>query len=192
MVLLIDNYDSFVFNLARYIMQLGYETQVVRNDKIMLSEIQHLNPSHIVLSPGPKAPDQAGITLSVIQRFYQTVPILGVCLGHQALGQSFGGVVSKAKKPLHGKASVIRHTQRGIFKNIKKEIKVGRYHSLIVSQENFPDVLEITACSEEGEVMALQHRDYPVFGVQFHPESILTEFGYDLLNNFLRVHHDFL
>ncbi len=190
MVLVIDNYDSFVFNLARYIMQLGYKTQVVRNDKITLSEISHLNPSHIVLSPGPKAPDQAGITLAVIQHFYQTVPMLGVCLGHQALGQAFGGVVSKAKKPLHGKASVIKHTQRGIFKDIKKEIKVGRYHSLIVSQENFPGVLEITAYSEEGEVMALQHRDYPVFGVQFHPESVLTESGYDLLTNFLSVRHD--
>lgn len=187
MILVIDNYDSFVFNLARYVNVLGFDTHIVRNDKITLDEIKSLNPTHIILSPGPKAPSQAGICLPVIKAFFKRYPILGVCLGHQAIGQAFGGVVEKAKKPMHGKASFIAHGQTSLFHNVTSTLKVGRYHSLIVSKENFPADLCITAESEEGEIMALQHRDYPVFGVQFHPESILTEQGDILLKNFLQV-----
>ncbi len=185
MIVVIDNYDSFVYNLARYIEELGAKTKVVRNDAITLDEIEKINPSHIVISPGPCAPLQAGISMDVIQRFGAEIPVLGVCLGHQAIGQVYGGVVQRAKQPLHGKASPVMHDAKGLFAGLPQPLLVGRYHSLIVAEENFPDALEITARSMEGEVMALQHKIHPVYGVQFHPESVLTECGYQLLKNFM-------
>jgi len=187
MILLIDNYDSFVYNLARYVGELGFERCVKRNDAMTLEEIKALAPSHIIVSPGPKAPEQAGISMAVIREFAGRIPILGVCLGHQAIGQVFGGVVTRAKRPLHGKASLIRHDRKNLFRNLPNPLSVARYHSLIVSDENFPSELNVTARCDGGEIMALEHRDYPVFGVQFHPESVLTEGGYDLLKNFLTV-----
>lgn len=187
MILLIDNYDSFVYNVARYVGELGRARMVKRNDAITLDEIAELKPSHIIISPGPCAPLQAGISMDVIREFGPKIPILGVCLGHQAIGQVYGGVVTRAKKPMHGKASIITHTAKTIFAGLDNPLQVARYHSLIVADEQLPDVLEVTARSVENEIMALQHRDYPVFGVQFHPESVLTQQGYQLLENFLRV-----
>ncbi len=185
MILLIDNYDSFVYNLARYVGELGFERYVVRNNMIQLDEIEKKNPSHIIISPGPCAPDQAGVSLDVIKRFGQSIPILGVCLGHQAIGQAYGGKVVRAKFPMHGKASIIKHDEKNIFELIENPLRVARYHSLIVSDENFPAELCVTARCENGEIMALRHREYPVFGVQFHPESVLTSNGHHLLQNFL-------
>jgi anthranilate synthase component 2/para-aminobenzoate synthetase component 2 len=187
MVLLIDNYDSFVFNLARYVSELGYKKTVVRNDKICLAEVECLNPSHIIISPGPCSPDQAGISLALIEQFSGKIPILGVCLGHQAIGQVFGGKVCKAQKPLHGKTSLIHHDEFAIFKGIKNPFLATRYHSLIVANDCFSKDLIVTATSEEGEIMGIRHRDHLTFGVQFHPEAILTECGYDLLRNFLSI-----
>lgn len=187
MILIIDNYDSFVYNLARYVSELNYAAQVIRNNAITVSEIAALNPSHIIISPGPCTPDQAGISLDVIQHFSHSIPILGVCLGHQAIAQSFGGKVVRAGKPYHGKSSLIHHTQHELFTNISNPFSAGRYHSLIVSQEYLPDTLEVIAYGPENEIMALRHRQYAVFGVQFHPESILTEYGHQLLQNFLMM-----
>ncbi len=185
MILLIDNYDSFVFNLARYVSELGYDQMVKRNDSITIDEIQTLKPSHIIISPGPCAPLQAGISMRVIEQLGARIPILGVCLGHQAIGQVYGGKVARAKRPMHGKSSIIKHDEKALFLNVKNPLKVARYHSLIVNDENFPAVLQVTARCEIGEIMALQHREYPVYGVQFHPESVLTEMGHSLLKNFL-------
>jgi para-aminobenzoate synthetase component 2 len=185
MILLIDNYDSFVYNLARYVGELGYERLVKRNDAIGLAEIERLQPSHIIISPGPCAPLAAGISMEVIKRFGARIPMLGVCLGHQAIGQVYGGDVVRAKKPMHGKSSLITHDEKNIFLGLKNPLQVGRYHSLVVQDENLPEVLAVTARSEEGEIMGLQHNEYPVFGVQFHPESVLTQQGYVLLKNFL-------
>lgn len=185
MILLIDNYDSFVYNLARYVSELGYTCCVKRNDAITLAEIEILNPSHIIISPGPCAPLQAGISLAVIKAFGGRVPILGVCLGHQAIGEAYGGLVVRAKKPMHGRAALISHSGENIFFGLPESLQVGRYHSLIVSEENFPAELEVTARSAEGEIMGLAHRTHAVFGVQFHPESVLTQYGCDLLKNFL-------
>lgn len=187
MILLIDNYDSFVHNLARYIGQLGYPRRVVRNDAITIQEIERLNPTHIILSPGPCTPNEAGITLEVIAHFYKAIPILGICLGHQAIGQYFQGSIEPAKEPMHGKSSMIQHNEQGIFGSLKSPLKVGRYHSLIVNPKNLVSDIEVIAISSIGEVMALQHTKYPVFGLQFHPESILTEGGYELLANFLKL-----
>lgn len=186
MILLIDNYDSFVYNLARYVCELGYQAIVKRHDEITVQEIKQLNPSHIIISPGPCAPNQAGISLEVIQYFGETIPILGVCLGHQAIGQVYGGVITRAKRPMHGKSSLIQHHQKELFLGLENPLRVARYHSLIVSDDHFPEELEVTARCEIGEVMALRHREFPVFGVQFHPESVLTEWGYELLRNFLK------
>lgn len=187
MILLIDNYDSFVYNLARYVSELGYEKMVVRNDKMTLNGILALKPSHIIISPGPGNPTQAGISMEVISHFGSSIPILGVCLGHQAIGQAYGGCIKRAKKPLHGKSALVTHDNKNLFLGLANPLKVGRYHSLIVSEEHFPEELEITARSLEGEIMGLKHRQYPVYGVQFHPESILTEQGYELLKNFFLV-----
>ena len=187
MILLIDNYDSFVFNLARYVRELGFITKVVRNDAITLAEIHSLRPSHIIISPGPCSPNEAGISMEVIREFGPTIPILGVCLGHQAIGQVYGGIVTRAKRPMHGKASNIEHNQTGLFYNIENPQVVGRYHSLIVSNQNLPDTLLVAARCDIGEIMALKHKEYSVFGVQFHPESVLTQFGYELLNNFITL-----
>lgn len=187
MILLIDNYDSFVHNLARYVGELGYPRHVIRNDALSLDEIIEINPSHIILSPGPCTPDKAGITMDVIKKFSPKIPILGVCLGHQAIGQAFGGLVVRAHKPMHGKACLLNHSSNGIFTDLKNPFRVGRYHSLIVSREKFPSDLIVTSLSEEGEIMSLAHRVYPTIGVQFHPESILTEDGHKLLKNFIAL-----
>jgi para-aminobenzoate synthetase component II len=188
MVLLIDNYDSFVYNLARYIQLLGFETTVVRNDAITLNEIALLKPSHIILSPGPCTPTEAGICLAVIATFGANTPILGVCLGHQAIGQAYGGNIVRAQQPLHGKATEIYHNEKGLFTDLPQPLTVGRYHSLIVSEIALPPELMVTARSAIGEIMALQHQHYAVFGVQFHPESILTQAGLALLGHFLKKH----
>lgn len=185
MILLIDNFDSFVFNLARYANELGFVTEVKRNNAINLPEITALNPSHIIISPGPCTPDEAGISLDVVRHFAATIPILGVCLGHQVIGQVYGAHVTQATRPMHGKSSRITHDEKKIFHGLENPLVVGRYHSLIVSEESFPAELQVTARCERGEVMALMHRMYSVFGVQFHPESVLTRQGYELLKNFL-------
>lgn len=187
MILLIDNYDSFVYNLARYVSELGVETLVKRNDEIGLHEIKQLKPSHIIISPGPCAPDQAGVSMDVIQTFGATKPILGVCLGHQAIGQIYGGIVGRAKNPMHGKASLIQHDKKNLFHGLENPLTVARYHSLIVNEENFPEQLRVTARCDRGEIMAIQHCEYPVYGVQFHPESVLTQSGHRLLKNFISL-----
>ena len=185
MVLLIDNYDSFVYNLARYVSELGWQRVVVRNDAVTLKEIEALTPSHILLSPGPCTPHEAGISNAVVEHFGPAIPILGVCLGHQCIGQVYGGRVVRAWRPMHGKTSLVEHDEQGIFAGLSSPLRVTRYHSLIVSPEDLPAELIVTARSAEGEIMALAHRRHPVVGVQFHPEAVLTEHGYDLLRNFL-------
>lgn len=187
MILLIDNYDSFTYNLYQYMGIFAEDITVVRNDKITIEEIKEMNPEKIVLSPGPKSPKEAGICLDVIKEFYNKIPILGICLGHQSIGEALGGTVSYAKELLHGKQSVIQHSGTGIFAGIPSPIKVARYHSLAVQKQNLPECLEILAETEDGEIMAMKHREYPVFGMQFHPESIYTEHGKRMLENFLNV-----
>jgi para-aminobenzoate synthetase component II len=184
-VLLIDNYDSFAHNLARYLRELDRPVEVVRNDARSLLEIAQLAPSHIVISPGPCDPNRAGISLEVVRRFAGEVPILGVCLGHQCIGQAFGGRVVRAERVMHGKTSQLRHAGRGLFSGIPSPLRVTRYHSLTVERASLPVDLEITAETEDGVIMALAHRDLPIVGVQFHPEAVLTEHGHDLLRNFL-------
>jgi anthranilate synthase/phosphoribosyltransferase len=186
MILLIDNYDSFTYNLAQYLGELGAQVQVVRNDAVTLAEIDALAPTHIVISPGPGTPDDAGISLGVVERFAPSIPILGVCLGHQVIGQGFGGQVVRAERLMHGKVSPVHHDGGGIFNRIPSPFDATRYHSLIVP-EPLPDSLEVTARTPEGEVMGLRHRQYPTVGVQFHPESILTEHGHQLLKGFLEI-----
>ncbi len=185
MILVIDNYDSFVHNLARYLRELGWSTQVVRNDGFSLDEIAALKPSHIVISPGPCTPNEAGISVATVRRFGPSIPILGVCLGHQSIGQAFGGRIVRARRPMHGKTSMIRHNGGGIFAGLPNPLRATRYHSLVVAKEDLPEDLVITAESQEGEIMALAHRRHPIVGLQFHPEAVLTEHGYDLLRNFL-------
>jgi para-aminobenzoate synthetase component II len=186
MVLLIDNYDSFVYNLARYISELGYETVVKRNDEISLKQIEQSNPSHIIISPGPCTPNEAGISMELIKTFGASLPILGVCLGHQAIGQVYGGHIKKARTPVHGRSSAISHTGKAIFAGLANPLTVARYHSLVVDAYNLPTDLVVTAKTLDGEIMAIQHISYPVYGVQFHPESILTQQGHLLLENFLK------
>ena len=185
MILLIDNYDSFVYNLARYVGELGFERVVKRNDHISLEDVKVLAPSHIIVSPGPGEPKQAGISMDVVRNFGAHIPILGVCLGHQAIAEVYGARVTRAKYPMHGKASMIQHNEKKIFKNIINPLQAARYHSLIVSDENFPKELQVTARCDKNEIMGLEHTIFPVFGVQFHPESILTQCGHELLKNFL-------
>lgn len=187
MILVIDNYDSFTYNLVQELGELGAELHVVRNDQITLDDIRRMNPSHIVISPGPGTPDDSGVSLEVIQTFGPTVPVLGVCLGHQSIGQVFGGVVKRAPKLMHGKTSRIEHNGEGIFAGLSQGFQATRYHSLIVEAATLPDVLEVTARSEDGEIMGLRHKHYPVVGVQFHPESILTPEGMTMLKNFLAM-----
>nr|WP_234970301.1 aminodeoxychorismate/anthranilate synthase component II [Marinitoga hydrogenitolerans] len=182
---MIDNYDSFTYNLVHYLNLLNEKVKVFRNDKIDIEDIERMNPDMIVISPGPKTPDEAGISLEIIKRFKKNIPIFGVCLGHQTIAQSFGAKIIKAIEPVHGKVYSIKHNSKGIFKGLKNPLKVTRYHSLIVSKRNFPDELEVTAESFEGEIMALKHKIYPIESVQFHPEAILTEQGLDMLRNFL-------
>ncbi|MDF1586979.1 anthranilate synthase component II [Marinimicrococcus flavescens] len=185
MILLLDNYDSFVWNLARYVAELGHSRLVVRNDAITLDEIATLAPSHIILSPGPCGPAEAGISCALIERFAGTIPILGVCLGHQCIGAAFGGRVGRARRPMHGKTSAVSHDERGVFEGLPSPLTVTRYHSLIVEEEGLPACLRITARSPEGEIMGLAHRTLPVAGVQFHPEAVLSQHGHELLRNFL-------
>ena len=185
MLLMIDNYDSFTYNLVQYFGELGEEVRVFRNDGISLEEIEKHAPSGLVISPGPCTPNEAGISLSLIQHFSGRLPILGVCLGHQAIGAAFGGEVVRAEKLMHGKTSMIRHDGKTLFQGLPNPFEATRYHSLILRRESLPDCFEISAETDEGEVMGIRHQSYPIEGVQFHPESILTRFGKDLLQNFL-------
>lgn len=186
-VLVIDNYDSFVHNLARYCRVLGATTQVVRNDQITVAQVQALNPSHIILSPGPCTPSEAGICVELVRQLAGKVPILGVCLGHQAIAQAFGGEVVRASFPMHGKASHITHDATGVFANLPSPLKIGRYHSLVVPEVGLPDTLHVSARTSSGTIMALAHKVYPIYGVQFHPESVLTEHGFEMMQNFLQA-----
>jgi para-aminobenzoate synthetase component 2 len=186
-ILLLDNYDSFTYNLAQYLGQMGQELVVRRNDQITLDEIAELRPERILISPGPCTPQEAGISIPLIQRFAGEIPILGVCLGHQAIGAAFGGRVIRAKKLMHGKTSEIEHDGRGVFENLPKPFTATRYHSLIVERETLPSELEISAETDDGVIMGLRHRKLRVEGVQFHPESVLTTSGFDLLKNFLHL-----
>jgi len=186
MILMIDNYDSFTYNLVQYLGQLGEEVVVHRNDAITLDEIKAMNPEAIFLSPGPCSPERAGITVDVVRRFHRHVPLMGVCLGHQAIGHAFGGRVVRAGKVMHGKTSPILNDGRTIFKGLPSPFPAGRYHSLIVERESLPDCLEVSAETEEGEIMGLRHRTLPVEGIQFHPESILTPGGKRIIRNFLQ------
>ena len=190
MLLMIDNYDSFTFNLVQYLGELGQEVKVVRNDALDVAGIRALAPARIMISPGPGTPDDAGVTLDVLRELAGEIPIFGVCLGHQAIGQAFGGRVVRAKQVMHGKTSPIRHRGKGVFAGLPDPFEATRYHSLVVEQASLPDCLEVTAWTEQAdgsidEIMGLRHRDLPVEGVQFHPESILTRHGHDMLRNFL-------
>lgn len=186
MILLIDNYDSFVHNLARYIRLLGQETQVVRSDQIGLGDVGRLEPNAIVISPGPKSPREAGVSLDVVKEFSGTIPILGVCLGHQTIGAAFEAQVV-AGQPVHGRSSAIYHGGEGLFAGLPSPMQVGRYHSLIIDRNTLPDCLAITAETEDGTIMAVQHRAHPTFGVQFHPESVLSNEGAAVVGNFLKL-----
>ena len=185
MILLIDNYDSFVYNLARYVRELGADCVVHRHDAVSLADIERLQPSHIMISPGPGTPAQAGISLDVVRRFGPTTPILGVCLGHQCIGAAYGAGIVRAARPMHGKTSLIRHLGRGIFAGLPSPFRAARYHSLVIARASLPPHLRVTAIAEDGEIMAVEHVRHPVVGVQFHPESVLTEQGYRLLDRFL-------
>ena len=185
MLLLIDNYDSFTYNLAQYLGELGAEVRVMRNDAIDVAGIAALSPERIVISPGPCTPDQAGVSVAAIREFAGKIPLLGVCLGHQAIGQAFGGKVVRARTLMHGKTSPVRHDGKGVFRGLPVPFEAGRYHSLAISREGFPACLEITAETEDGEIMGVRHRTLAVEGVQFHPESVLTGHGHALLKNFL-------
>jgi len=187
MLLVIDNYDSFTYNLVQYFGELGAEMKVVRNDAMTLDQIRDLAPSHICISPGPCTPNEAGISCDVIREFGQSTPIFGVCLGHQSIGQVFGGDVVRAEKLMHGKTSLILHQGKSVFAGLASPFTATRYHSLIVKRETLPDCLEITAETENGTIMGLMHKEFPIHGVQFHPESILTEDGMKMLENFLKI-----
>ena len=188
MLLMIDNYDSFTYNLVQYFGELGQEVKVFRNDAISLAEIARLNPHYLVVSPGPCAPAQAGISLAAIREFAGKIPLLGVCLGHQAIGEAFGGRIVHAQRLMHGKVSPVHHLDRGVFRGLPNPLTCTRYHSLAIERATLPECLEITAWTEDGEIMGVRHKTLPVEGVQFHPESILTERGHDLLANFLKEH----
>jgi anthranilate synthase/aminodeoxychorismate synthase-like glutamine amidotransferase len=186
-LLLIDNYDSFTYNLVQYLGELGCEVTVFRNDAIGLEDVEAMAPERIVISPGPCTPNEAGISLDLITRFAPTIPILGVCLGHQAIGQAFGGRVVRAAAPMHGKVSTIFHDEKGVFVGLANPLEATRYHSLVVERESLPDCLEVSAKTWGDEIMGLRHREYPCEGVQFHPESILTPTGKELLRNFVEL-----
>ena len=187
MILLIDNYDSFTYNLFQYLSELGADVHTVRNDQTTPDQIEELAPERIVISPGPGTPDDGGISIDVIGRFGGKVPILGVCLGHQCIGQAYGGTVAGAGEIMHGKSSKIEHDGKGVFEGLPQPFDAVRYHSLAITPDSVPDVLEVTARSDSGVIMGVRHREYPVEGVQFHPESILTHVGHDLLKNFLEM-----
>lgn len=192
MILMIDNYDSFVYNLVQYLMRLNEEVKVVRNDAITIGEIESMNPDMIVLSPGPCTPNEAGVCTAVVEQLKGKYPIMGICLGHQTIGQVFGGNVVKAKEPVHGKVFPIRHTDTGVFSGLNNPLNVTRYHSLVVDRATLPGCFEITAETEDGQIMGFRHRDYMIEGVQFHPEAILTEQGLELLENFLEESKKFV
>jgi anthranilate synthase component 2 len=185
MLLMIDNYDSFTYNLVQYFGELGQEVVVRRNDEIILDEVAALEPDHIVISPGPCTPNEAGVSVPIIERFAGKIPLLGVCLGHQSIGQAFGGHIVHAKELMHGKTSAIEHNGDGVFRSLPSPLQATRYHSLVIERDTLPDCLEVTAWSDDGEIMGVRHKSLPVEGVQFHPESILTEHGHELLRNFL-------
>lgn len=187
---MIDNYDSFTYNLVQYFGELGADVKVFRNDQITIEEIEKLNPQHLVISPGPCTPNEAGISVDAIKYFSGKLPILGVCLGHQSIGQAFGGKIIHAKQIMHGKTSMITHADTGVFKGLNNPFEATRYHSLVIEQSSLPDCLEITSWTENedgsmDEIMGIRHKEYPIQGIQFHPESILTEHGHDMLKNFL-------
>ncbi|MDO8961959.1 MAG: aminodeoxychorismate/anthranilate synthase component II [Methylophilus sp.] len=188
MLLMIDNYDSFTYNLVQYFGELGQDVQVYRNDEIDLATVAKLKPRHIVISPGPCTPNEAGISVPLIHEFAGKIPLLGVCLGHQSIGQAFGGKIIKAKTLMHGKTSLIHHENVGVFRNLPNPYTATRYHSLVIERETIPDCLEITAWTEDDEIMGVRHKTLAVEGVQFHPESILTEHGHALLDNFLKAY----
>ena len=194
MLLMIDNYDSFTYNVVQYLGELGADVAVYRNDEITLEEIAELQPERIVISPGPCTPDEAGISMDVVRAFGPTTPLLGICLGHQSIGQAFGGEVVRAREVMHGKTSMIHHGGDGLFSRLPDPLEATRYHSLIVARDTLPDCLEVTAWTQRAgdfdEIMGLRHREYPIEGVQFHPESIFTKAGHDLLRNFLEGPHE--
>ena len=187
MLLVIDNYDSFTYNLVQYLGELGAEVQVYRNDALTLEQVEAWQPAKIVISPGPCTPAEAGISVALIQRFARTTPILGVCLGHQAIGQAFGGRIVRAGRVMHGKLSEVTHRGDGVFAGLRTPLTVTRYHSLVIERASLPSCLEVTGESEDGEIMGVRHKELPVQGVQFHPEAILTQQGHDLLANFLNA-----
>ena len=186
MLLVIDNYDSFTYNLVQYFGELGAEMKVIRNDELTVDEIESLAPDKIVISPGPCTPNEAGVSVEVVKRFGGKIPILGVCLGHQSIAQAFGGDVVRADRLMHGKTSMMEHDGKSVFRGLPQPFEATRYHSLIVQKDTLPDCLEITAWTQEGEIMGLQHKEHEIHGVQFHPESILTAEGKNLLANFLK------
>ncbi|UFJ40607.1 aminodeoxychorismate/anthranilate synthase component II [Brevibacillus humidisoli] len=188
MIVMIDNYDSFTFNLVQFVGELGQELLVYRNDKITVEQIEALAPDYLMISPGPCTPNEAGISVDVIRHFAGKIPILGVCLGHQSIGQVFGATVSRAQRLMHGKTSEVYHDGKTLFEGIPSPFTAARYHSLILEADSIPDVLEVTARTAEGEVMAVRHKIYPIEGVQFHPESIITQYGKQLLQNFLSTY----
>lgn len=185
MILLVDNYDSFVHNLARYVNELGGDPVVRRNNAVTVEDVRALAPSHIIVSPGPCTPAEAGISNELIRELGERIPVLGVCLGHQCIGAAYGGRIVRARQPMHGKTSMVHHGGTGVFRGLPNPLAATRYHSLAIAQEGLPGELEITATAPDGEIMAVSHRRFPVIGVQFHPESILTEHGHDLLRNFM-------
>jgi len=192
MLLMIDNYDSFTYNVVQYLGELGADVKVVRNDEITIEEIEALKPDHLVVSPGPCTPNEAGVSVAAIKHFAGKIPILGICLGHQSIGQAFGGDIIRAGQVMHGKTSEVHHENKGVFSGLNQPLVATRYHSLVIDKNTLPDCLEVTAwtMNDDGsveEIMGVQHKTLPIQGVQFHPESILTEQGHDLLNNFLKI-----
>lgn len=188
MLLMIDNYDSFTYNLVQYFGELGEDVRVYRNDEITVEQIEALKPDHICISPGPCSPKEAGISVATLQHFAGKVPMLGVCLGHQAIGEAFGGKIVRAKRVMHGKTDIVRSNRQGIFAGLPESFTITRYHSLVIERSSLPACLQITATTDDGEIMGVRHKDFPIEGVQFHPESILSEYGHDLLKNFLKIH----
>lgn len=187
MILLIDNYDSFVHNLARYVRELGWEAVVRRNDALTMAEVEALQPSHIIISPGPCTPAEAGVSTDIVRRFGPSTPILGVCLGHQCIGAAYGGDIIRAVRPVHGKTSIVVHDGSSIFAGLPSPLRVARYHSLVIGKQSVPEALRVLAWArDDAEIMAVEHREHPVIGVQFHPESAASEYGYAMLDRFLR------
>jgi len=186
MLLMIDNYDSFTYNLVQYLGELGQDVQVHRNDEITLDEIARLKPQYIVISPGPCTPNEAGVSVPTIKQFAGKIPLLGVCLGHQSIGQAFGGNIIHAKQVMHGKTSMVSHADKGVFHGLPNPFQATRYHSLVIERETLPDCLEVTAWTDDNEIMGVRHKTLAVEGVQFHPESIMTEYGHEMLDNFLK------